>query len=379
MSQFSDNKLPNQVRAWLPQPLSDEVRRSVERLARVDDVAQIALMPDVHLADNVCIGAVVAARSLLLPDAVGGDIGCGMAAVPLSTHAGVVNRHSAGRILQAFAEVVPTNRHRQKRELPPELAQAQLSTPALQKLLRRSCVQLGTLGSGNHFLELQADEDGQLWLMVHTGSRALGPAVKQHHLKQADAIPGGLRALHAESNAGQAYLTDHEVARTFAEHSRRIILQAAVEALHGLFQTEADWHSLVTCTHNFVRRELHDEQLLWVHRKGAMSAEDGEPGIIPGSMGAESFIVTGRGCEAALRSSSHGAGRSMSRGVARRRVTVAKLEREMRGIWFDAGLSQRLVDEAPSAYKPIAAVMRSQKELTRIERRLRPVLSYKGA
>ena len=214
--------------------------------------------------------------------------------------------------------------------------------------------------------------------MVHTGSRGLGPGVRQHHLKEADAVGGGLRVLQADSDAGQAYLNDHDVAVRFAECSRRAILDAAVEALGDLLHVESDWGTLVACTHNFVRREVHDGETLWVHRKGAMSARDGEPGIVPGSMGAESYLVTGRGSEAALRSSSHGAGRAMSRGVARRRITVAKLEREMDGIWFDKHLGKRLVDEAPSAYKPIAAVMRAQKELTRIERRLRPVLSYKG-
>ncbi len=373
------SQLPEKTQAWLPEPLSDEVRRSIERLARLDDVARIALMPDVHLAENVCIGAVVASHSGLYPDAVGGDIGCGMATVQLDAHAGVVNRRSAERILEALAKAVPTHRHRQKQALPPELAAAKLSTPALQKALERhGAVQLGTLGSGNHFLELQADEEGRLWLTVHTGSRGLGPAVRQHHLEEADAVGSGLRALQGETAAGHAYLGDHDVAVQFAECSRRSILEAAVMALGDVVQAEADWDTLVSCTHNFVRREVHDGQTLWVHRKGAMSARAGEPGIVPGSMGAESYIVTGRGHEAALRSSSHGAGRAMSRGAARRRITVAKLEREMDGVWFDNGMSKRLLDEAPSAYKPIAAVMRAQKELTRIERRLRPVLSYKG-
>lgn len=184
--------LPEKTQAWLPEPLSAEVRSSVERLARVDDVQRIALMPDVHLAENVCVGAVVASRAGLYPDAVGGDIGCGMASVRLGAHAGIVNRHSAGRILQAFADRVPTNRHRTKRPLPEALAALRLSTPALQKALDKSgAVQLGTLGSGNHFLELQADEGGTLWLTVHTGSRGLGPAVRQHHLKQAEAVGEG--------------------------------------------------------------------------------------------------------------------------------------------------------------------------------------------
>ncbi|MBN1611072.1 MAG: RtcB family protein, partial [Polyangiaceae bacterium] len=129
--------LPNKTQAWLSEPLSDEVRASVERLVRLEDVVRVALVPDVHLAENVCVGAVVATRSCLLPDAVGGDIGCGMAAVRVGARAGVVNRRSAGRILDAFTEVVPTNRRRQKQALPAELASSTLGTPALQKVLER--------------------------------------------------------------------------------------------------------------------------------------------------------------------------------------------------------------------------------------------------
>ncbi|MEZ4224307.1 MAG: RtcB family protein [Polyangiaceae bacterium] len=372
-------QLPNKTRAWLAEPLGADVRASIERIARVDDVARIALMPDVHLAENVCIGAVVASRAGLYPDAVGGDIGCGMAAVRLGLHAGVVNRHSARRLLEGFARAVPSNRFGQKRALPPEMRDAQLSTPALCKALERTGrVQLGTLGSGNHFLELQAEEDGTLWLVVHTGSRGLGPEIRRHHLSAGEAVGAGLRRLPADSQSGVDYLNDHDVAVRFASLSRRRILEAAVAVLNDVFQTDAEWDTEVTCTHNWVRRETHGGEELWVHRKGAMSAGEGEPGIIPGSMGTESFLVTGRGHAPALCSCSHGAGRAMSRGVARRRITVAKLEREMDGVWYDQALGKRLVDEAPSAYKPIAAVMRAQRDLTRITHRLRPVLSYKG-
>ncbi|MBN1612635.1 MAG: RtcB family protein, partial [Polyangiaceae bacterium] len=233
-------------------------------------------------------------------------------------------------------------------------------------------------GCASGFLELQADEQGLLWLMVHTGSRGLGPALRQHYLKQAESVGGGLRVLQADSSAGQAYLNDHDAAVRYADASRRRILEDAAGLLGDLFKARADWDTLVSCTHNFVRREVYDGEELWIHRKGAISAGNGELGTIPGSMGAESFIVSGRGLEVALRSSSHGAGRTMSRGAARRRITVAKLERQMDGIWFDDRRTRLLVDEAPSAYKPIAVVMRAQNELTRIERRLRPVLNYKG-
>lgn len=374
------SELPPKTRAWTVEPLSAEVKQSVERLARLEDVARVALMPDVHLAENVCVGAVVATRGQLLPDAVGGDIGCGMAAVQLDRHRGVIDRHAAGRILAAFNQAIPATRHRQRRPLPEALATRTMSHPSLQKVLtQQGSIQLGSLGSGNHFLELLAEESGSLWLMVHSGSRAVGPAVRQHHQKAAVPVGNGLRALPAESDEGCSYLADHDVALAYADANRRSIVAQALDVLGSELGASANAETFVTCTHNFVRREVCGGETLWIHRKGAISARDGEPGLIPGSMGTESFIVEGRGEADSLFSSSHGAGRAMSRGMASRRLTVAGLEREMQDVWFDERLARRLLDEAPSAYKSIASVMRAQKELTRIVQRLRPVLSYKGA
>jgi len=373
------SRLPQKVRAWLPEPPSEEVIRSVERLARLDDVAIVALMPDVHLAEGVCVGAVVATQTWLLPDAVGGDIGCGMAAVPLGIPERVVECRRAERILARLAEVVPSRRHRYRMAATHAFDAEQVVTPALRRTLEQCrATQLGTLGSGNHFLELQVAEDGRLWLMVHSGSRALGPAVRACHLEKAHAVGAGLRALDARSEEGLAYLRDQDVANRFACASRRLILGRAAELLGEELGTLPDFGALVSCAHNYVRYEEHAGQGFWIHRKGSISARLDEVGIIPGSMGTESFLVSGRGCAAALLSSSHGAGRAMSRKSAQRRVTVSKLEKEMAGIWFDVGLGKSLVDEAPSAYKPIAVVMRAQAELTRIECRLRPLLCYKG-
>ena len=145
------------------------------------------------------------------------------------------------------------------------------------------------------------------------------------------------------------------------------------------FGVQADRSSFVSCHHNFVEREEIGGRPLWVHRKGAISARRGEPGLVPGSMGAASFHVEGRGCEKSLCSSSHGAGRAMSRGQARRSISVKALEKQMSHVWFDDRMATRLVDEAPSAYKDISAVMRAQRPLTRIVRKLRPLLCYKGA
>lgn len=363
--------LSPKVRAWLGEPLSDEVQRATERFARFDDIERIALMPDVHPADGVCVGTVVASRSHVHPEAVGGDIGCGMAALRLGPCSDRIDRDSAREIFAGLRDAVPTHKHRERQALPPELTLAKLSSDRLQKIMERDgAVQLGTLGRGNHFLELQADEDEQLWLMVHSGSRALGPAIHAHHRRG-----HGLEA----TSEGREYLHDARVAVAYAEVNRRWILEQSLEVFSSVLGVSADWGSLILATHNFVRLELHFENQWWVHRKGASSAVDGEPGVIPGSMGSESFHVSGRGCTQALCSSSHGAGRALPRGVAFRKINTRRLVREMEGVWFDEELAERLRDEAPSAYKPIGQVMRAQQELVRIVRRLRPLLSYKGA
>jgi tRNA-splicing ligase RtcB len=246
------------------------------------------------------------------------------------------------------------------------------------KARREGCIEFGTLGRGNHFLEFQADEDGQLWLLVHSGSRAMGKAVTNWHARRATKTAGGLQHLDADDPVGQAYLADVAWARRYADLSRRRMIDAAADLLDRLLGVKMDPDSLITCDHDHVQREEHEGQVLWVHRKGANSASEGEPGIIPGSMGTSSFHVTGRGCAAALRSSSHGAGRRMARHEARRRVSAKQLLRDLDGVSFDKRFVERLREEAPSAYKDIEAVLRAQSELVRIGRRLRPVLVYKG-
>ena len=370
---------------WLAQPLPKDVARSIERLATADDVQHVAVMPDVHLSGDVCVGLAVATTHLIYPAAVGSDIGCGMAALPLRGEAGILqDRRQAAALLQRLRERIPSIRHSRRTmpsELHAQLVSQPLSHPRLNKLkLRDGLVQLGTLGRGNHFAELQADDEDCLWLMLHSGSRGMGQAISQHHLALASAEkpPNWLVSLDATTDEGRAYLTDAAWAIAYAEQSRLAMIRAICELVAELFRIEADESRLIHCDHNHVRQEEHFGRLLWVHRKGALPAGEGLPGIIPGSMGAASYHVTGRGCEESLCSSSHGAGRALSRGEAMKRVSVRQLEREMRGVWYDSHLAERLRDEAPSAYKEIGAVMRAQKELTRIERRLRPLFSFKG-
>lgn len=364
------------VHHWLAEPMPKAVAQAMNRLAAARGVVHIAVMPDVHLAENVCVGTVVATDDCLYPQAVGGDIGCGMAAVRLQADASALREENdAKRVFAGLREQVPAVRQFR----PQEVTLGELSSPVLQRAVQRDArIEFGTLGRGNHFLEIQADEHDQLWLLVHSGSRAVGPAIREFHLARGEAVGKSLVALAAEG-VGRDYLQDALVAVDYASRNRRAIAEAAVRVLQEALGVEVDWTSWFEVVHNFVRRELHGGRELWVHRKGASSARDGEPGIVPGSMGTRSFHTEGRGCAAALCSSSHGAGRQLARGEAARSITVRDLERDLRGVFFERELAPRLRDEAPGAYKDIGAVMRAQRELVRIVRTLRPVLAYKGA
>jgi tRNA-splicing ligase RtcB (3'-phosphate/5'-hydroxy nucleic acid ligase) len=332
----------------------------------------------------VCVGLAVATRRLIYPAAVGGDIGCGMAAIACDAAADVLDdARLANRLLAALNLHVPAMRHARATmpELPLALAEQPLSDPRLTKLLPRDGrVQFATLGRGNHFLELQADQEGRLWIMLHSGSRAMGQAITAHHVAIAEqqSRRRKLPWLEAESPQGQAYLADAAWAVGYADASRLAMLQSIEQLAQELLGCGLLWESLIHANHNHVRRESHLGEPLWVHRKGALPAGDNVTGVIPGSMGTASYHVTGRGSDESLWSSSHGAGRAMSRGEAAQAISPKQLAREMGGVWFDTTQAARLCDEAPSAYKDVRAVMRAQRELTRIDRVLRPLLSYKG-
>lgn len=353
---------------WLSEPLPVEVRASLARLARLDDAAHIAVMPDVHLAHDVCIGTVFASRKRLYPRAIGSDIGCGVATVHLEgVAASALDAPIRERILTEIARAAPILRHRDRMALPATLDPAALSRPALRRQARRDgAVQLGTVGRGNHFLELQTDDEDGLWLMAHTGSRGLGRAVQEAW----DWAP-----VEADSEAGRAYLGDLEWAEAWAAANRRLLLEASVRVLASITGARPDPDSVVDCSHNHVRAmDLHEARV-WVHRKGAISARAGEPGLIPGSMGTASFHVVGRGHPDSLASSSHGAGRVMSRVDARNRIAPQEVRRQLEGVTYRS--RPDLAEEAPGAYRSITAVMRAQKTLTRIVRRVRPLVVHK--
>jgi tRNA-splicing ligase RtcB (3'-phosphate/5'-hydroxy nucleic acid ligase) len=275
--------------SWLAAPLDRDVSEALERLRCAPDVQQVAVMPDVHLAAEVCIGVVVATSHLIYPQAVGGDIGCGMLAVAVDVEAAALkNPKTAAHLLNEIGRAVPSRRRNRNAVIPQpaEIASDPLSHAPLEAIRQREGeIEFATLGSGNHFLEMQADEEDRLWLMVHSGSRALGQVIRDHHLARTQLVEGRLRALDAESDNGKEYLHDALWARQFAAASRKAMAEETGKVLTRALKCSISWETMIAIDHNHVALERHGERELWVHRKGAMSAQQGQPGVLPGSMG----------------------------------------------------------------------------------------------
>ncbi len=367
-------------------PLPRGVSDVLERLRETEGVVHIAVMPDVHLASEFCVGTVVASDRYLFPNAVGGDIGCGMLAMQFDgTVEAIEDPDRAARLLGTLIELCPGRRHH--RRTVPAVDRAVQEMPVSHDQLRMQVrgdgcrTQAGTLGAGNHFLELQADEENTLWLMIHTGSRHLGQVIHHHHLAHARRLSSGLSAIEIDSDDGRAYLADVAVGRAWAKENRRLLALAAGRAVEQVLALSPRFDTLLDCDHNHVQLETHGHRKVLVHRKGATAAHADQPGLIPGSMATTSYHTRGLGNLAALASSSHGAGRLLSRTQARSQITRSRLREQLRraGVWYAPHLEESLREESPAAYKPIEEVMRAQGELTRITRCLRPLLVHKGA
>lgn len=369
------------LQLWIGSERPDkEVLRSLDRLRGLADAVRIAVMPDVHAGASVCNGVVLATRSLIYPEAVGGDIGCGYAALRFDASADLLkSERAAGAVLERLYLHIPFL----KQPHPIDLGEAcepvrEISDQLAKTAEREGRYQLGTLGRGNHFIEFQRDQEGALWVLVHSGSRAVGQAVLAHHLQRAESGNGGPACLQADTEQGQAYLRDADFALRYAARNRELICQQVAAFMDEAFAISVDPASAINTPHNFLRQETHDGVQLFVHRKSVNSAKTGELNVIPGSVGSKSFIVEGRGCAAALCSSSHGAGRALSRGEAFHKVSVRELERLAKRVWFDQRHMESMRDEAPSAYRDINAVMAAQRELVKQVAVLEPVLNYKA-
>lgn len=369
------------ITAWTVDGIPADARRSLGRIARSEDVERIAVLPDVHVAGTSCVGCAVATKRLLYPALVGQDIGCGIATAAFDATASSLLPH-AERLLETLLERVPIIRHRgslAERPTAPLPNVDDLSHPSLASAARRDGLrELGTLGRGNHFIEFQRDADDRLWLMVHSGSRVMGERITAHHGAIALRRRGGLPALDLDHEGGQAYLADVGWACRFARANRQAMVEAVSDAIGARFGLRIDPTSLVDCDHNHVRIETLEGERRLVHRKGASPAHADAVGLIPGAMGRDSFHVSGRGVAASLHSSSHGAGRVMSRGRARHAFDQRTLRRSLADVTVARGIAPRLAEELPEAYRDIHAVMRAQRALVRIERVVRGFVVHKG-
>ncbi|MFZ4574028.1 MAG: RtcB family protein [Phycisphaerales bacterium] len=361
---------------WLADELHPDAAKLLARTLRLPNLQRLAVMPDVHASREVCVGTAFATTELLYPTSIGGDIGCGMAALRLNPGATALDAPAALRTLSDAIHVMVRPDTQADAPLQADLPPVgELSAPTLARAASRDGrLQLGTLGRGNHFLELQRADDGDLWLMVHSGSRAMGQAVAAHHARIAAAgndrriMPSFSRS----STLATDFLRDHDWCVAYASANRVTLLRDAAAAL----ELNPDWSSLLDVPHNFIRVEAND---FVVHRKGAAPAHADQPGLIPGSAGDMSVHVMGRGCPESLWSSSHGAGRRLSRSEANRSVSTHDVLREMTGVAFDASRAHGLRDEAPSVYRELRQVIKAQRALVKITRTLRPLVSFKAS
>jgi len=393
------------LRAWtVGVPFEPDARAQLERIARLPFIHRhVAVMPDVHLGKGATVGSVIATRRAIIPAAVGVDIGCGMMAVRTSLGASALPDDLRG-VRGAIEAAVPHGRtdnggpnDRGAWKTPPAAhAEAWAGLrPGYDRIVAKHArlgrgwdvQQLGTLGTGNHFIEVCLDEQDQVWVVLHSGSRGVGNTIGSHFIELAKEdmrrwfinLPDqDLAYLPEGTQHFDDYVEAVSWAQEYARTNRELMMASLLEALgrSGLLPAFDARVEAVNCHHNYVARESHFGESVLVTRKGAVRARRGDLGIIPGSMGARSYIVRGLGNDDSFHSCSHGAGRAMSRSEARRRFTVADHAAATAGV--ECRKDADVIDETPMAYKSIDAVMEAQRDLVEIVHTLRQVVCVKG-
>ncbi len=385
--------------------VEDQALAQLQNVARMPFIHHhVAVMPDVHWGMGATVGSVIPAMGAIIPAAVGVDIGCGMMAARTALTASDMpdNLHA---IRTAIEAAVPHGRTDEggpndrgawgEAQGVPAKAMAELETivakhPKLSKAAARAPHHLGTLGTGNHFIELCLDESDRVWVMLHSGSRGIGNKIGTYFIEKAKE---DMRRYYINlPDADLAYIPDGSElfgdymealhwAQRFAMMNRQHMMQATLNALAGQFPDHPNAFDIpdewaVNCHHNYVSREKHFGKEVWLTRKGAVSAREGQLGIIPGSMGAKSFIVRGKGNRDSFCSCSHGAGRKMSRTKAAQTITIEDHISATLGV--ECRKDSSVLDESPAAYKDIDAVMAAQSELVDIVHTLKQIVCVKG-
>lgn len=353
----------------------------------------VALMPDAHLGLGATVGSVIPTERAVMPAAVGVDIGCGMIAVLTQFTEADLEGRSLSPLRQSIERVIPLSAGAANRkvvdtaqprveELEAMAASAEFSP---DQRAGRWRLQLGSLGSGNHFVEISLDEQDRVWAFLHSGSRGVGNKIAQHHIAIArqlmdrywiDLPDRDLAYLVEGTDEFWSYLRELRWAQHYALLNRDEMMDRVLRQLGEFLGSPVVEHERVNCHHNFTQQEQHWGKQLWVSRKGAIEAKEGQLGLIPGSMGTRSYVVEGLGNAVALNSAPHGAGRQYSRSAARKRFTHEQLREAMQGIEFRD--TEAFLDEIPGAYKDIDQVMADASDLVTVRHTLRQIVNVKG-
>ncbi len=393
------------IKAWTRGvPLESQAEQQLRNVAALPIVYKwVAVMPDVHWGMGATIGSVIPTKHAIIPAAVGVDIGCGVMAVQTTLNARQLP-DSLRTIRSIIEQAVPhgrtNNGQKHDRGAWWSIPQHHLNEwsrlqPTYQEIIAKhpklnrgnDVNHLGTLGTGNHFIEVCLDAQDSVWFMLHSGSRGVGNRIGMYFIELAKRdmrkwmrnLPDvNLSYLKEGTESFHDYVMAVQWAQDFAMTNRRLMMDNVVAAIHesGEVPPFSATHEVINCHHNYVTNEFHYGQEVWVTRKGAVRAQVGDMGIIPGSMGARSYIVRGKGNPESFQSCSHGAGRAMSRSAAKRRFTIADHELATQGV--ECRKDQDVIDETPGAYKPIEAVMHAQQDLVEIVHTLRQVVCVKG-
>jgi len=399
-------QISEKIKAWTKYvTFAENAKQQVNNIASLPIIYRhIAIMPDVHLGKGATVGSVISTKNAVIPSAVGVDIGCGMMAIRTKLFANHLPENLSN-IRSAIEEAIPVGFGKWRDEAIPELAVTKWqkflvkdyqiilerhSTLGMNKKTNKRMINdinhLGTLGGGNHFIEICLDEHQQIWLMLHSGSRGVGNCIGTYFIELAKNDMGSLLGHLPDQelaylSAGTKHFEDYffavNWAQKYAQYNRDIMMQTLIKTLSNCLNMPIDSDVfVVNCHHNYVAQETHFGEEVYVTRKGAVSARKDELGIIPGSMGAKSFIVRGLGNEESFCSCSHGAGRIMSRNEAKKLISLSEHENATQNI--ECRKDEDVLDESPRAYKNIDDVMKSQKDLVEVLFTLKQILCVKG-
>ena len=383
MKTYNDGNIP--ILSWCNNPEKEALEQALNLANLPFAFKHICLMPDAHLGYGMPIGGVLATKNVIIPNAVGVDIACGMCAVKTSL-TNIDNKHLK-KIITKIRNRIPLGHkwHKDKQKLPENIEKP--AGHVTEREFNKIPYQLGTLGGGNHFIEIQKDKSNNIWIMVHSGSRNLGKQVADYYNKLAKEYNKNINSdiptkwdlayFPLDSKQGQEYFKEMQYCLNFAKENRYKMIEFIKKAIQSVFKCKFD--TTINIHHNYAVEETHFNQKLIIHRKGATSAKKDEIGIIPGSQGTPSYIVKGKGNTQSFMSCSHGCGRKMGRRQAQRELNFEKEVEFLnkKGIIHSIRNAKDL-DEAPSAYKDIDTVMEEQKDLVDIVTKLEPLAVVKG-